>query len=121
MSCEEKEGERSCTTQQQPLFCHLVRVGSYQAVAAADSATADGGARPNAFLHEDRLEVELSGLPRLLLHQQDIRQVPASYRQDETNVMDTYPNPDGMGELIRFRLRTPYPDLGKPNILQNSK
>jgi hypothetical protein len=77
MSCEEKEGGRSCTIlqQQQPLFCHLVRVGSYQAVAAAEAATADGGARPNAFLHEDRLEVELRGMPRLVLHQQDIRQV----------------------------------------------
>jgi hypothetical protein len=76
MSCVEKEGGRSCTTQQQPIFCHLVRVGSYQAVADAETATADGGARPNAFLHEDRLEVELSGLPRLVLYQQDIRQVP---------------------------------------------
>jgi len=79
MSCEEKDGGRSCTTQQQqqPLFYHLVRVGSYQAVAAAETATADGVARPNAFLHADRLEVELRGLPRLVLHQQDIRQVPS--------------------------------------------
>jgi hypothetical protein len=78
MSCEEKEGGRSCMTQQQqPLFCHLVRVGSYQAVAAAETATADGGAKPNAFLHADRLEVELRGLPRLVLYQQDIRQVPS--------------------------------------------
>jgi hypothetical protein len=81
MSCEEKEGESSCmTSQQQPIFCHLVRVGSYQAVAAAETATADGGAKPNAFLHADRLEVELRGLPRLVLHQQDIRQVPVNYR-----------------------------------------
>jgi hypothetical protein len=79
MSCEEKEEERSCTAQQQPLFCHLVRVGSYQAVAAAETATADGGTKPNAFLHADRLEVELRGLPRLVLHQQDIRRVPSNY------------------------------------------
>jgi hypothetical protein len=95
MSCEEQEGGRSCTIlQQQPLFCHLVRVGSYQAVAAAETATADGGTKPNAFLHADRLEVELRGLPRLVLHQQDIRQVSSNYRQDETSVMDTYPDPD---------------------------
>ncbi len=92
------------TQQQQPLFCHLVRVGSYQAVAAAETATADGGTKPNAFLHADRLEVELSGLPRLVLHQQDIRHVPSSYRQDETSVMDTgtCPNPDWIRILTDF-------------------
>ena len=72
MSGEEKEGGSRSSAQQQPLFCHLVRVGSYQAVAAAETATADG-VKTNAVLHWDRLEVELRGLPRLVLHQQDIR------------------------------------------------
>ena len=59
---------------QQPLFCHLVRIGSYRAVAAvAGEPAVTAVVEPNAVLYLDRLELVLRDLPRLVLHQQDIR------------------------------------------------
>ena len=70
---EAARGEGDCHDKQ-PLFCHLVRIGSYRAVAAAAAEEpAVTAGEPNAVLYPDRLEIELRGLPRLVLRQQDIR------------------------------------------------
>ena len=61
---------------EQPLFCHLVRIGSYQAVAAEQllaAGTAVTSSHPNVVLYKDGLELLLKGLPKLVLHQDDIR------------------------------------------------
>ena len=67
---------------EQPLFCHLVRIGSYQAVAAEQllaaeqhlaAGTAVTSSHPNVVLYKDGLELLLKGLPKLVLHQNDIR------------------------------------------------
>jgi tRNA U55 pseudouridine synthase TruB len=75
MSCLEAVERSRCHFQ--PLFCQLVRIGSYRAVVAEALLTAEpaAAAEPNVLLYRDRLELELRGLPKLVLHQGDIRQV----------------------------------------------
>jgi hypothetical protein len=55
-----------------PLFCHLVRIGSYVAPAAGQEQQQQ---QHNVVLHTDKLELILAGLPKLVLQLDDIRQV----------------------------------------------